>query len=126
MGLREVEGGSPLVAARAAHEANRQWQIACNDRYISPPWEQLDEPTRQSALIGVQRIRDNPAVTAESMHASWMDTKTAQGWRYGPERDNTNLLHPPMVPYDQLSDAEQFKDELFVAVVKGVLGIPVA
>ena len=32
-------------------------------------------------------------------------------WRYAPTRDNTQRLHPLMVPFDDLTLADQAKDD---------------
>jgi hypothetical protein len=34
----------------------------------------------------------------------------AEGWTYGPERDDQTKKHPCLVPYDELPDSEKVYD----------------
>lgn len=47
---------------------------------------------------------------AENVHDVWAATRLAQGWTYGPERDDTEKKHPCLVPYDQLPEDEKVYD----------------
>ena len=59
---------------------------------------------------------------AENTHDLWAAQRTAQGWRYGPHRDDSRLLHPGLVPYDQLSEGEKEYDRITaLGTLKAVL-----
>lgn len=47
---------------------------------------------------------------AENVHEQWAALRIAQGWKYGPERDDSQKLHPCLVPYDDLPDSEKDYD----------------
>ena len=47
---------------------------------------------------------------AENIHDVWAAQRIAQGWTYGPERDDTKKTHPCLVPYDRLPDSEKEYD----------------
>lgn len=47
---------------------------------------------------------------AENVHNVWMATREGQGWKYGPERNDTTKEHPCMVPYDKLTEEEKEYD----------------
>lgn len=47
---------------------------------------------------------------AEHVHALWMNQRISEGWTYGPHRDDAMKLHPNIVPYDRLTDAEREYD----------------
>ena len=49
---------------------------------------------------------------AEAEHKGWMAQRVRGGWRYGPVRDNEKKLHPLMVGYGDLSEAEKEKDRV--------------
>lgn len=49
---------------------------------------------------------------ARNVHENWAATRLREGWRYGPQRDDANLLHPCLVPYDELPDAEKEYDRI--------------
>lgn len=106
-----------------------------------PDWKDLNEFTRQSnmaaadhLLIKVRLLLEDESiihVTADHFqnayrrfledprkdryrsieHQRWMRFHSLLGWRYGPERDNAARVHPLMLPYAALSEAEQAKDD---------------
>ena len=47
---------------------------------------------------------------AEMEHARWMAERMMSGWRPGAKRDNKLRIHPNLMPWDQLSDADKAKD----------------
>ena len=57
-----------------------------------------------------QIIEDNIELLAEAEHNGWMHHKLKNGWRLGKIRDDDNLIHPCLLPYDQLSEQDKDKD----------------
>lgn len=49
-------------------------------------------------------------VMAENTHEVWAATRIAQGWTYGPERNDGEKKHPCLVPYDELPESEKEYD----------------
>ncbi len=47
---------------------------------------------------------------AENAHEIWAFKRKAEGWKYGPQRDDRLLLHPDMVPYCELTEGEKYYD----------------
>lgn len=47
---------------------------------------------------------------AENVHDVWAQTRLAQGWTYGPERNDTEKKHPCLVPYSELPEEEKVYD----------------
>ena len=47
---------------------------------------------------------------AENAHDHWARQRMADGWTYGPARDDERKKHPCLVPYDQLPDSEKEYD----------------
>ena len=111
------------IAARVAHEANRILCCVLGD-YSQPTWEAAPPWQQDSAIAGTTHIQANPATTPAESHASWMAQKIADGWVYGPVKDPVAKTHYCLVPYDQLPPAQQFKDWMFGATVRGVLNLP--
>jgi hypothetical protein len=103
--------------AHVCHEANRALQIEQADPTIpiSPMWEDLDTETRESATSGVLGILNGN--TPEQSHDSWTQFKLEHGWTLGPVKDEAKKEHPLLVPYADLSAAQQIKDHLFSNVV---------
>jgi hypothetical protein len=47
---------------------------------------------------------------AENVHENWAASRKAEGWAYGPVRDDARKTTPCMVPYAQLSEEEKEYD----------------
>ena len=47
---------------------------------------------------------------AENAHEIWAENRQAEGWTYGPERDDLLKQTPDMVPYSQLPEGEKEYD----------------
>jgi ryanodine receptor 2 len=49
---------------------------------------------------------------AENAHDIWAAQRMKDGWRWGPQRDDQKKLHPCLVPYAELPDAEKEYDRV--------------
>ncbi len=49
---------------------------------------------------------------AENAHEIWAQERMEKGWVYGEARDDVNKLHPDLVPYSDLDEAEKDVDRL--------------
>jgi hypothetical protein len=47
---------------------------------------------------------------AEHVHDLWAEARMADGWRYGPVRDDVARTHPGLVPYADLTEEERAYD----------------
>ncbi len=47
---------------------------------------------------------------ARNVHEVWARSRMAEGWTYGPERDDVARHHPCLVPYDELPESEKEYD----------------
>jgi RyR domain len=47
---------------------------------------------------------------AENTHDVWAATRIADGWTYGPARDDKAKKHPCLVPYSELPESEKEYD----------------
>ena len=106
---------TPEQIARVVHEANRAVQIETGDPVVSPHWDSAPDWQRESAIDGVHNALDG--ATPEESHQNWSEYRLAQGWVYGPVKDELNRTHPCLIPYDQLPPEQLIKDALFVAIV---------
>lgn len=74
-----------------------------NMKYIPKPIDLSDVELTDD----LQELRE---AIAENAHEIWAQNRQAEGWSYGPQRDDAKLLHPDMVPYSQLPEGEKVYD----------------
>ena len=114
----EASGQGPFngtvvdAIAEACHEANRLYCVSIGDE-SQPTWADAPEWQKQSAIKGVQFVLDNPEAPLSAQHESWLAEKEAQGWKYGPVKDEELKEHPCFLPYDELPEEQKLKDQLF-------------
>lgn len=59
---------------------------------------------------------------AEHNHDLWARQRIADGWTYGPRRDDAAKQHPDLVPYGELPEGEKEYDrQTAVGVIKAIL-----
>ena len=49
-------------------------------------------------------------ILAKDVHDTWAAQRFADGWTYGPQRNDEIKTHPCLVPYEELSDSEKEYD----------------
>lgn len=116
---RMIQARMIIIAARVAHEVNRAYCEIVGD-HVHPSWNEAPEWQQQSSVGGVAAVVQNPDMTAEQVHESWVAQKELDGWVYGPELDVKQKKHPCMVLYEQLPEEQRAKDKLFRAVVRAI------
>jgi ryanodine receptor 2 len=55
-------------------------------------------------------ILDLTELLARNAHDIWACQRLADGWRYGPRRDDARKEHPSLVPYEELPESEKEYD----------------
>lgn len=103
--------------ARTAHEVNRVYCNSLGD-YSQAGWDIAPASQKESSIKGVLFALQNPDVTPEEQHNSWMKDKIREGWVYGPQKDPDKKTHPCLLEYGSLPAEQRLKDELFLAVVR--------
>lgn len=107
--------------AQAAYRAVRVFALAQGD-YSKPDWPHLDDAARERVIAGVEAISQQPYRTASENHAAWMLAMERDGWSYGPAHRKDLKQHPAMMPYGRLSTDYRRRNEIFLAVVKALMG----
>jgi hypothetical protein len=67
-------------------------------------------PIDTSGVTLTDEIAELTERLAENTHDLWARQRMAEGWRYGPKRDDTAKEHPDLVPYGDLPDSEKEYD----------------
>lgn len=71
--------------------------------YIPKPVDTSDVQLSEELEMLVEQMSKN-------VHDVWAETRIAQGWTYGEQRDDAQKKHPCLVPYEELPDSEKEYD----------------
>ena len=82
---------------------NANPQETIKDKYIPNPISTNDVTLSPEILELSEKI-------AENVHEVWAQSRIAEGWTYGPQRDDTKKEHPCLVPYNELPEIEKEYD----------------
>lgn len=67
-------------------------------------------PIDTSGVRVPPEVRDLTEQLARNTHEVWARGRMAEGWRFGPNRDDEAKTHPGLVPYDELPESEKDYD----------------
>lgn len=73
------------------------------NEYIPDPAETSDVRLPAELLPLIEEM-------AKNVHEVWAKNRMAEGWTYGPVRDDANKKHPCLVPYEDLPENEKEYD----------------
>ena len=104
-----------------AYDAIRRFVLVFGEDF--PDWLDLEDDHQQLFLQLVREYLEHPDWSAERLHEAWLDTRQIEGWRYSPEVDLENKLHPSMVPFAKLPDREQAKTRLTASVIASLASL---
>ena len=61
---------------------------------------------------------------AANAHDVWASRRLAEGWKYGPARDDVAKQHPDLVPYADLPDTEkQYDRDTAMETLKAIIAL---
>ena len=91
----------------AWHESrNYMVRILRSEDDYEPHPLNLDDITLTDDLLELQEA------IAENAHEVWAAARKAEGWTYGPVRNDALKQHPDLIPYSALPDSEKEYDRL--------------
>lgn len=73
------------------------------DKYIPCPEDTSMVELPESLLPLIEKM-------ARNVHEVWAANRMAEGWTYGPVRDDRLRQHPCLVPYEELPEIEKDYD----------------
>lgn len=85
------------------------------DTPYGPYLPEVPSPADMESAAAV--MRDVVETIAELNHDVWSDRRIADGWRYGPKRDDDQKRHPCLVAYAHLPETEKAYDRDTAQVV---------
>lgn len=79
----------------------------------------VPKPIDLSDVELTEDLNDLREAIAENAHEIWAENRQAEGWTYGPQRDDQLKQTPDMVPYSQLPEGEKEYDrEMAMKTIK--------
>jgi hypothetical protein len=61
---------------------------------------------------------------AENAHDIWARQRMAEGWTFGPKRDDAAKKHPDLIPYNELHNSEKEYDrKTAMETLKAIIAI---
>jgi hypothetical protein len=89
-----------------------------------PPKPYVPRPLDTSAIKLSPALNAALESLARNIHELWAATRIADGWTYGPNRDDHLRTHPGLVPFDQLDESEkQYDRTIALETVKSLLAL---
>ena len=86
-----------------------------------PPDDYRPAPLDTSGIELDASIEPLIELLARNAHDLWAQERLAQGWTYGPARDDSRKQHPCLVPYEQLPESEKKYDrQVAVGTLKAI------
>ena len=72
--------------------------------------EYTPKPIETSQVEISQELSDLTELLACNAHDNWAAQRIADGWVYGPARDDAKKQHPCLIPYEELPESEKAYD----------------
>jgi hypothetical protein len=86
--------------------------------------EYTPEPIDTSQVTLADDVMQLLERLAENNHDIWARQRIAEGWRYGPRRDDASKQHPDLVSYAELPESEKEYDRQAAAeTLKAILAL---
>ena len=73
------------------------------NNYVPQPMDTSDIQLPDELNVLIEQM-------AKNVHEVWAESRIAQGWSYGEERNDTMKHHPCLVPYEELPEVEKAYD----------------
>lgn len=68
------------------------------------------QPIDTKDVVLPKELAELAELIAKNVHEVWSFGRMKDGWTYGEERNDTELKHPCLVPYEELTEKEKEYD----------------
>tara|TARA_B110000967_G_C18539219_1_gene389746 strand:- start:267 stop:605 length:339 start_codon:yes stop_codon:yes gene_type:complete len=102
--------------AKTAHAIHRAY---CLEMGIptQPKWEDVDSGHKDVVYTSIINITQGSIKSVEESHNKFIESKYAQGWRFGEVYSIEDKLNPRMVDFSRLTIEQRVKEKLFFECV---------
>ena len=104
---RNATDSYPLAQFMDAWSDSKYYMVTSNHKDVKA---YAPKPIDISDVVLGDDIEELREAIAENAHEIWAQNRMAEGWTYGPERNDALKQTPDMVPYSQLPDSEREYD----------------
>ncbi|MEG1433914.1 RyR domain-containing protein [Eubacterium sp.] len=70
----------------------------------------IPQPLDTENIVLSKELQELVELLSKNTHEVWSKERMSTGWTYGEERNDTLKKHPCLIPYEELTDAEQAYD----------------
>ena len=83
----------------------------------------IPEPIDTSGIRCLPTVLEQlTELLAKNAHDNWAQRRIAEGWKYGPLRDDARKEHPCLMAYEELPDSEKAYDRITaMETIKAIL-----
>ena len=68
------------------------------------------QPIDTKDIVLPEELNELAEMIAKNVHEVWSAGRMKDGWTYGEQRNDAEMRHPCLVPYEELSDDEKEYD----------------
>lgn len=72
--------------------------------------EYIPQPIDTMDVVLPEELNDLAELIAKNVHDVWSAGRMKDGWSYGEERNDVEMKHPCLVPYEELAEVEKDYD----------------
>ena len=106
--------------AEVVHGVIRLYKLKLGEEDVGS-WAEATKMSKDSTLIGVEYVMNNPNTTAEHQHEAWCKHKEDTGWLPGKVDNDKLKTSTLLIPFSDIALKNQTKSTLFINVVKSLL-----
>lgn len=82
------------------------------------------KPIDTSNVTLSRELLELTELLAKNAHDHWAKQRLAEGWRYGPARDDASKEHPDLVAYEDLTNSEKDYDrQAAIETLKAIVAL---
>lgn len=102
--------------AKTAHAVHRAYCLEMGTP-TQPKWENVENGHKDVVYNSIRDIMQGSIKSVKESHNKFVESKYAQGWRFGEVYSIENKLNPRMVDFSKLTIEQRVKERLFFECV---------